>query len=821
MRKIFLTLIMTVVAVAVSATDYTGTLTVTVNGESTNAESTISVVDNGSGSYTLSINNFVIDGLPVGNIVVTAPGTTTNGLTSIITSQTINITEGDNSQPFWLGPDLGDVPINMVLAFNNYAITTNIDIYMAELEQTINVKFAQDGELTGYQIKNSGFENFKNNGEPLAWHGFKSATGGLASSAKGTLASSTDVRSGATGTSAVITSGSTFGIVNNGTMTTGRLNASSMSATNTANHSEMTMSDSPVDANGDPYYTLMHGRPDAIKFWMKFTQGTPQGTYKYATMSAIITDGTYYQDPEDKNYTNKLATAKNNTIETCGWTEFNVPFNYIDENVNGQALLVTFSTNATPGKGSDGDQVFVDDIALVYNAAITGISIKGTDLEGFSQDVYEYNFELANGETFTDDDISATHVSEHAYLVKKAIQTEDGYKLFVAVVSNDLNTCKVYTINYTKTPTLSLIGTFNNWSTETAEPFTKNADGKWVITKQLEAGAKVKFIDENEDWYGGIADAGSNFPVIYDYIKSATPLTMSKNAVEGNFEFPVAGTWTFTVDMDANTVIISGDWYFNVAIARGIANGSVRADKSKALENETVTLTITPNNGFELDQLYYKMGNTQVNITSTSFKMPAGDVTIYATFKSTAVTLEGVEFTSERKWATWYDNQNLALPENVTAYVVEDIYNDVAQIRSIGYLPKNVGVLLYSETPASNVTALPYSGTTSSPYSLLEGSVNGMTISNDCYLLYNNCFVLAQNSTLAPHRCYLSPFQDAPAAPSILRIGGSTITAITNIDASNNGKIRYYDLNGREVNENATGILIRRNADGTVTKVIK
>ena len=81
--------------------------------------------------------------------------------------------------------------------------------------------------------------------------------------------------------------------------------------------------------------------------------------------------------------------------------------------------------------------------------------------------------------------------------------------------------------------------------------------------------------------------------------------------------------------------------------------------------------------------------------------------------------------------------------------------------------------------------------------------------------------MLAQNSTLAPHRCYLSPFQDAPAAPSILRIGGSTITAITNIDASNNGKVRYYDLNGREVNENATGILIRRNADGTVTKIVK
>lgn len=447
-------MLVAVTALAALATNYTGNLTVNVNGQSTNTQSTISVVQSGN-DYTLSINNFVMDGIPVGNIVVTAPGTTSNGLTSIVTSQDITITEGDDSNyDSWIGPMLGNVPINMVLAFNQFAMTTNIDIYMAELGQTINVKFAQDGELTGYQIKNSGFEEYKANNEPIAWHGFKSATGTLAGSAKGTLAPSTDVRTGATGTSAVITSGSTFGIVNNGTMTTGRLNAGSMSATNTANHSQMDMSSTAVDQNGDPYYTVMHGRPDAIKFWLKFTQGTPQSTYKYATISAIITDGTYYQDPEDQNYTNKLATAKNNTIETCGWSEFTVPFNYVDETINGQALLVTLSTNATPGKGSSGDQVFVDDIALVYNAAITGITIKGAALEGFSQDVYEYNFDLAEGETFTDSDIAATYVSEHAYLVKKVVETSDGYKLFVAVVSNDLNTVKVYTINYTKTITV-------------------------------------------------------------------------------------------------------------------------------------------------------------------------------------------------------------------------------------------------------------------------------------------------------------------------------------------------------------------------------
>ena len=439
MKKFLSTMLAAVVAMAAGATDYTGTLTVTVNGESTSTESTVSVTPQGS-DYTLSIKNFEMDGMPIGNILVTAPGTTESGLTRVVTSQEIEAGQA-----------------NLVLVFNQYAMGFNLDI-VSDQGNTTKVKFAQDGETTGYQIKNSGFENFvESSGEPFAWHGFKSATGTFAGAAQGKLGSSTDKRPGSTGSkSAVITSGK-FMVINNGTMTTGRLNAGSMSATNTANHSEMNMGSAETDANGDPFYTIMHGRPDAIKFWIKFSQGTHNNSYPNATMSAIITDGTYYQDPEDKAYTNKLATAKNNTIAECDWTEMNVPFSYDydNENVDGKALLVTFSTNATPGKGSDGDKVWIDDIAMVYNAAITGISVKGAALEGFSQDEYEYNFRLADGETISESDINATFESSHAYLVKKVVDTDLATKVFVAVVSNDLNTIKVYTINYLKPMTLT------------------------------------------------------------------------------------------------------------------------------------------------------------------------------------------------------------------------------------------------------------------------------------------------------------------------------------------------------------------------------
>ena len=424
MKKFLSTMLAAVVAMAAGATDYTGTLTV----DGTASQATVHVTNSGS-NYTVAISNVS----SVGNITITAPGTTESGLTRVVTSQEIEAGQA-----------------NLVLVFNQYAMGFNLDI-VSDQGNTTNVKFAQDGELTGYQIKNSGFENFKGNGEPFAWHGFKSATGGLASLAPGSLTSSTECHSGSK--CVVMTSGSLFGVVGNGTMTTGRLNAGSATANDPTNCSKMDISDTNKDANGDPFYTVMHGRPDAITFWAKFV---PKNTSYRASMSAIITDGTYYQDPENTTYFNKIATAKDVTnIASCGWTEFSVPFNYINENLTGQALLVTFSTSSTPGGGAKGDVLYIDDVALVYNAAITGITVKGQALKGFSQDVYEYNFRLADGETISESDINATFVSSHAYLVKKVVDTDLATKVFVAVVSNDLNTIKVYTINYLKPMTLT------------------------------------------------------------------------------------------------------------------------------------------------------------------------------------------------------------------------------------------------------------------------------------------------------------------------------------------------------------------------------
>lgn len=440
------------------ATDYTDTLTVTVNGVSSQQTALISVVKQGDGNYMLTLNNFILNSgdskIGIGNIVLKDVGSQSVSNGALLqTKQDITITEGsDASISTWLGPTLGNIPVDMVSMMNESSLRTVINIDMsATLGQKINVQFG-----SGYQLPNSGFEEYHSAGdnivEPNAWHSFATATGKLASATSNSVFKSSEVRKSATGTSsAMIRSTKIFGIIANGTMTTGRLNAGSAFATNAANHSSLDMSVTDKDGNGDPFYTVMKGKPDSLDVYVKFKQGTPNKDYPNATVSAAITDGTYYQEPTDKTYTNILATAKNATIETndFAWQKLSIPFDYASyskNNASGKAILVTISTNATPGKGSL-DTLYVDDISMVYNAKLASLKFKGADVSGFSKDVYSYD--LSSQSSVSADDITAEADGEGAYVTKTVTTTEGKTTAVVSVYSNDLTSVGKYTLNIT------------------------------------------------------------------------------------------------------------------------------------------------------------------------------------------------------------------------------------------------------------------------------------------------------------------------------------------------------------------------------------
>lgn len=107
-------------------TTYKNDLSVRVLG-STNqpAETNINLIES-KGTYSLELKNFVMDGLGVGNIKVTNLDVADNTYT---TSRTITITKGDDpSINDWMGPGLGEVPVNVVATVNGDQMVAQITI---------------------------------------------------------------------------------------------------------------------------------------------------------------------------------------------------------------------------------------------------------------------------------------------------------------------------------------------------------------------------------------------------------------------------------------------------------------------------------------------------------------------------------------------------------------------------------------------------------------------------------------------------------------------------------------------------------------------
>jgi hypothetical protein len=224
-------------------------------------------------------------------------------------------------------------------------------------------------------IQNGGFEDWgvdkdapaSQAVEPRYWHSFTSASGTWASLAGEHCFKSTDAHSG--NYSVKLQATSVWGQIANGTVTTGRLNAGSIKADDPANHSELDMSKTETDRNGDPFYQTLEARPDSIAFWVKFSTGKA-GTC--ANMSAFITDGTYFQAPPDKTYNNIVGKAENKNITACSeWTRISVPFTYADNGLEPKAIMLTFSTCATPGGGKGDEVLLVDDVELIYGISYT------------------------------------------------------------------------------------------------------------------------------------------------------------------------------------------------------------------------------------------------------------------------------------------------------------------------------------------------------------------------------------------------------------------------------------------------------------------
>ena len=451
------------------ADTYNGPLHIDIDGKTVDQTSDITIEKQADGNYTLKLMNFKFNlgkvPMNVGNIIITDVPAVSNGQTQMLKAKKNIAIKGGSMDLL-----LKSVPIDMIGELRDGDFYTNINISMAK--QNIKVTFG----TAKYQLPNAGFETYhtatvtspddpntkSTSDEPDFWHSFMSASGlptlvYLAGYNPVTFKCD-DVRPGSTGKqSLMLKSFDAMLAIANGTITTGRMNTGSMFASDAnSNYAWSDMSSTDKDEHGDPFYATLYSLPDAMKVWLKFKQGKANAEHPYATATAIINDGTEFHEPAPSEtvYTNVVGEARNAKIAETGneWKEFTIPFTYdafAQYGAKAKSVLVTLSTNADAGQGSDGDLLYVDDLSFVYNAGLKAINLTAENgevfnVDGVNAETKEYTATVPFD--VTADNLKAVSDGKGAYVST----TIANGKATIEITSNDLATTNVYTLNIKK-----------------------------------------------------------------------------------------------------------------------------------------------------------------------------------------------------------------------------------------------------------------------------------------------------------------------------------------------------------------------------------
>ena len=319
-----------------------------------------------------------------------------------------------------------------------------------------------------YQVQNGGFEEWEavpdfkpmfgpaitGAEEPLHWSSFLTSTGGMKSLGIGGVSLSKEAGSRPGGNGeycAKINATLVLGaIVAQGNMTTGCINMGS----GTAADSGPSASDNIANQKGNYNYTdsenesfnqKFTGLPDAMHVWVKFTGGIEEAPYAKAS-TLLHTEG-YYQDPlpQTNDCSGQLVAAATD-LEIASseeWQELTIPFEYsITDGTRPAYALVSFSTNAIPGKGAGTDVMLIDDLEYLYYSELASLVYDGQDIFVEGQTAFkvvgEYDESLlectSNGHgatietsyddaarmltiTVKGDDWSEDNLNEHVYTV--------------------------------------------------------------------------------------------------------------------------------------------------------------------------------------------------------------------------------------------------------------------------------------------------------------------------------------------------------------------------------------------------------------------
>ena len=459
MRKIFIAVLMVcslaVPSMAVTVNDVAGTFkgALNIGGQNYPNKEVYILPGTVNNTITFVLPDFMYGAASLGNIVlVNIPMSTSGQLTlegatlylpAISERATITVLNGFKD---------GNVTYNSIISADDAQVL--LSIAAPSLPEPIFVLFSGQKTSGNYALTNGGFEGSWSNSEPNGWHSFPSATGSLASMAGGDdqFKQSTEKRPGSTGShSVLIASNLVAGIKANGNCTNGQINAGSMTPDAPKDNYNFS------DPSNNGYNTKFVGNPDSIIFWAKYipADNNPSNSVNKARMHTVITTNARYQDPEASSYSSvKVAEATINYSATSsmGWQRLAVPFVYSSVNPASAAyVLVTFTTNQTPGGGSTystgsflnktvhPDKIYLDDVEMIYNHSLTSLKMNGSTIS------------FQNGQAKTNKVYSDSEYTFTATSNGKAAKTFIGYdaanyRVYIYVVANNYSQARAYSL---------------------------------------------------------------------------------------------------------------------------------------------------------------------------------------------------------------------------------------------------------------------------------------------------------------------------------------------------------------------------------------
>ena len=320
-------------------------------------------------------------------------------------------------------------------------------------------------------------------------------------------------------------------------------------------------------------------------------------------------------------------------------------------------------------------------------------------------------------------------------------------------------------------------------------------------------------------------------------------VSFTETGLINSIEF--AGNNTYTIGQCLLVGANVANTEFSVAIA-STTNGTVTADKTTAKPFEEVTLTITPADGYELDEVtaYYAIkGQTAdsdgggwaaarrsaptvgayayISINEDGkFTMPAGNVTVTATFKERGAEPAKPKLTVKKQWVTFCSPATFAVPDGLKAYTVTavtepaDGETGVITATEENYVKAGIPMLIENtnlETTEFEVdvteTDVTLSGTPTAEY---KGVTSATTINANTYVLVDGTFLLTDGGVLPAYNCFFefSSSSPAPARRYSIAIGENT-TAIESIGSATLNEGQWYDLQGRRVDQPKRGIYVK------------